>query len=133
MVQKLSIREILLILISIGGPAIWGAPLDQTAKAWAQVPTILARIKPPKFPGREFPVTKYGAVGDGVTDCRKRFAKAIDECNRAGGGVRGGFRGTFLTGAIHLKSNVNLLSSKRTRRFCSPRTGRIFAGRFRPL
>jgi polygalacturonase len=112
MVQKLPVREILLILILIGGPAVWGAPVDQSARAWAQVPAILARIKPPKFPNREFPVTKYGAVGDGVTDCSEAFRKAIDECSRAGGGVVMVSGGTFLTGAIHLKSNVNLCVKK---------------------
>jgi polygalacturonase len=76
---------------------------------WARVPTILARIKPPRFPNREFPITRYGAVGDGVTDCSDAFRKAFAACTAAGGGrvvVRGG---TFLTGPLHLASRVNLV------------------------
>jgi len=76
---------------------------------WSRVPTILARIKPPRFPNREFPITSYGAKGDGVTDCSDAFRRAIAACTSAGGGrvvVRGG---TFHTGPIHLASHVNLV------------------------
>ncbi|HEY1790848.1 MAG TPA: glycoside hydrolase family 28 protein [Verrucomicrobiae bacterium] len=90
------------------GPPAWGAQADQAAAAWKQVPAILAQIKPPKFPHREFSIAKFGAVGDGVTDCTEAFRQAIDECNRDGGGVVVVSGGTFLTGAIHLKSNVDL-------------------------
>lgn len=82
------------------------------AHAWSQVPALLGQIKPPKFPHREFPVTKFGAVGDGLTDCTGAFRKAIDECHRAGGGVVDVPSGVFLTGAIHLKSNVDLNVTK---------------------
>jgi polygalacturonase len=108
MVQKASISVTLVFLFFICGSSVLGAPVDGAAKAWAQVPGILAHINPPKFPRREFQVTQYGAVSDGITDCTEAFRKAIDECNAAGGGVVVVSDGTFLTGAIHLKSNVNL-------------------------
>ncbi|MDX6696464.1 MAG: hypothetical protein QOF02_4067, partial [Blastocatellia bacterium] len=76
--------------------------------AWAQLPLILKRIKPPVFPKREFDITRYGAVADGKTDCAAAFRQAIAACNKAGGGKVVVPAGTFLTGAIHLKSNVNL-------------------------
>lgn len=63
---------------------------------------------PPTFPDRDFLITDYGAVGDGQTDCTEAFKKAIAACNNAGGGRVVVPAGTFLTGAIHLKSNVNL-------------------------
>ena len=75
---------------------------------WAQVPEILRRIKPPVFPKRDFDITRYGALGDGRTSCTEAFRKAIAACNNAGGGRVLVPRGAFLTGAIHLKSNVNL-------------------------
>jgi polygalacturonase len=112
MVQKISLRVTLFTFVLLCGSAVWGAPADQAAKAWKAVPAILSRIKPPKFPHHEFLVTKYGAVGDGVTDCTDAFRKAIDECNSAGGGIVVVSGGTFLTGAIHLKSNVNLCVKK---------------------
>ena len=78
------------------------------ADPWARVPEILKRIKPPVFPKRDFNVTKYGAVADGKTDCTEAFRKAIAACNKARGGRVVVPAGTFLTGAIHLRSNVNL-------------------------
>jgi polygalacturonase len=78
------------------------------AKAWAKVPEILARIVPPTFPAQDFVITGYGAKGDGETDCTDAFRRAIDACNKAGGGRVVVPAGTFTSGAIHLKSNVNL-------------------------
>ena len=75
---------------------------------WAQVPQILARIVAPTFPARDFDITKFGAVADGKTDCTAAIAKAIDACAEAGGGSVIVPAGEFLTGAIHLKSNVDL-------------------------
>ncbi|MFL5617089.1 MAG: glycoside hydrolase family 28 protein [Gemmatimonadaceae bacterium] len=75
---------------------------------WERVPSILARIKAPTFAARVFPVTRYGAKSDGVTDSGAAFRRAIAACAAAGGGrvvVEGG---TFLTGPIHLRSRVNL-------------------------
>jgi polygalacturonase len=83
-----------------------------SADAWKQMPQILARIKPPTFPKRDFNVTKYGAFAGGKTDCTEAFRKAIGACNKAGGGRVVVPKGEFLTGAIHLKSNVNLHVSK---------------------
>ena len=76
--------------------------------AWDEVPRILARIKAPVFPQREFDVTKYGAVGDAKKECTESINRAITECSRAGGGRVIVPKGTFSTAAIHLKSNVDL-------------------------
>jgi len=75
---------------------------------WAQVPQILARIQAPVFPARDFVITNYGAVADGKTDCTAAIGKAIDACAGSGGGNVVVPAGEFLTGAIHLKSGVNL-------------------------
>jgi unsaturated rhamnogalacturonyl hydrolase len=76
--------------------------------AWDAVPAILARIKPPTFAARDFRITDYGAVGDGTADCTEAIRKAIEACHAAGGGRVVVPPGTFLSGAIHLESNVNL-------------------------
>jgi polygalacturonase len=81
------------------------APVTDT---WARVPDILKRIKPPIFPQREFAITKYGAAADGKTDCTAAFRDAIAACHKAGGGRVTVPSGTFLSGAIHLLSNVEL-------------------------
>jgi len=86
------------------------APVQSVAMAagWADVPAILARIKAPEFLARDFPITAYGAVADGATDCTAAIQQAIEACHAAGGGRVVVPAGVFLTGAVHLKSNVNL-------------------------
>jgi polygalacturonase len=75
---------------------------------WTRLPGILAGIKAPVFPARDFLITNFGARPDGVTDATDAFKKAIAECARAGGGRVVVPAGDFLTGPIHLKSGVNL-------------------------
>ena len=83
-----------------------------SAMGWNAVPSILARIKPPKFPARDFPINDFGARAGGDFDNTEAIRKAIDACNRAGGGRVVVPAGVFMTGAIHLKSNVNLYVSE---------------------
>jgi polygalacturonase len=72
----------------------------------SQASAILARVKPPQFPNRDFLMTTYGAKpGSDATD---PIRKAIEACSAAGGGRVIVPRGEFVTGAIRLKSNVNL-------------------------
>ena len=75
---------------------------------WSRLPGIIAGIKAPVFPARDFLITNFGAKPDGVTDATEAFRKAIAECARAGGGRVVVPPGEFLTGAIQLKSGVNL-------------------------
>lgn len=82
--------------------------VEAAEHAWARVPEILKRIVAPRFPDRQFVVTRFGAVGDGKTDCTRAFAAAIAACHNAGGGKVIVPEGVFLTGPIHLKSGVNL-------------------------
>lgn len=76
-------------------------PLQEMAK-------LRTQIKEPKFKNQDFLITNYGAVGDGKTKNTEAFRKAIEACNKEGGGRVIIPLGTFLTGAIYLKSNVNL-------------------------
>jgi polygalacturonase len=88
---------------------VLATPLLRAERAeWAQVPEILARIQAPVFPARDFVITNYGAVADGKTDCTAAIGKAIAACAKAGGGRVVFPAGEFFTGAIHLKSGVNL-------------------------
>jgi polygalacturonase len=75
---------------------------------WDRVPEILQRIVPPTFAPRDFDVARYGARGDGGTDCTAAFRDAVAACSVAGGGRVVVPAGRFLTGPIHLRSNVNL-------------------------
>lgn len=79
---------------------------------WEALPAILAQIKAPTFADKDFLLTDFGAIGDGVTDCTEAFEKAIEACRLAGGGRVVVPAGKYHTGAIHLKSNVNLHITK---------------------
>lgn len=58
---------------------------------------------------RDYDIGSYGAKPDGKTDNAVMIQKAIDDCHAAGGGrVVVPANGIFMTGPIHLKSNVEL-------------------------
>ncbi|MFI5228119.1 MAG: glycosyl hydrolase family 28 protein [Gemmatimonadales bacterium] len=84
-----------------------GAP-EPASDAWARVPEILRRIVPPSFPRRDFDIMRFGAVAGGRDDCTAAIRRAIRACNESGGGRVVVPEGRFLTGAVHLESNVDL-------------------------
>jgi len=103
--KKTLVTLIILMIVAANNFAKEGA---STEAGWKNVNKILEKIKAPKFADKDFDITKYGAVADGKTLCTKAFVKAIEACSKAGGGRVVVPKGEFLTGAIHLKSNINL-------------------------
>jgi unsaturated rhamnogalacturonyl hydrolase len=93
-------------------PALSGAAPKRSAVArgWSDVPAILARIKSPDFPARDFSIADFGAVPGG--DATGAIKAAIATCHAAGGGRVVVPAGEWRTGAIHLKSRVNLHVAK---------------------
>ena len=87
-------------------------PLLAAAQQWneAQYRQIEQSIRTPKFADKAYVITKYGAKTDNTAaKNQKAIQKAIDLCSKKGGGrvvVPAGQK--FLTGAIELKSGVNL-------------------------
>ena len=88
-----------------------------STSACAAPPELIAPVKAPfpmpqpvrpTFPDRTVDIRDHGAVGDGEKLCTEAFAKAIDACVRAGGGRVLVPKGIWLTGPIHLKSNIEL-------------------------
>lgn len=76
--------------------------------SWEMAEEILTHISDPEFPDFEVSVLDYGAVpGDGQLDTAA-IQKAIDEVSEKGGGKVTIPSGEYDTGAITLKSNVNL-------------------------
>ncbi len=65
-------------------------------------------IAVPIFPHREFPITRFGAVAGDKRDVSPAIRQAIAACHDAGGGSVVIPPGRWLTGKIHLQSNVNL-------------------------
>jgi polygalacturonase len=96
-------------------PAAWITSLDAVfaherrpaTRAWDALPAIRARIKPPQFPDRQVLVTGLGAIGDGAKVNTAAFRAAIEACHQMGGGRVVVPGGVYLTGPIHLQSNVD--------------------------
>ena len=77
---------------------------------------IAARIKAPEFAKRDFIITEHGAMPG--KDCTVAITGAVAACHAAGGGRVVVPPGVWLTGAVHLKGNVNLhLAEGATLRF----------------
>lgn len=58
---------------------------------------------------KEFDISNYGAVADGITDNAEAIKKAINACEKAGGGkVVVPAIGVFMTGPFDLTSNMEL-------------------------
>lgn len=75
---------------------------------WSGLSEIKKQIKAPQFKDKDFSILQYGASSDSTVLSTKAFNEAIIACSESGGGRVIVPKGTFLSGAIHLKSNVNL-------------------------
>lgn len=74
----------------------------------AQMISIEKSIKEPTFKNAVYNIKDFGAVADGKTLNTKSINDAIKACNQKGGGKVIIPAGQYLTGPIHLLSNVNL-------------------------
>jgi len=102
------------VLLLVGSSVLAAArPQVPVAIAPIEAPFEMPQLQRPAFADRTFDIRDYGAVTCpwGSADKRKSTAairKAIEACHEAGGGKVLIPKGDWLTGAIHLKSNVNL-------------------------
>ncbi|WP_416444869.1 glycoside hydrolase family 28 protein [Leeuwenhoekiella sp. A16] len=85
-----------------------GQSVNANQDPWSQADAIIEKIGKPSFPDATYNVMDYGAAADGKTLNSNAFAKAIEACTNAGGGRVLIPAGKYLTGPIHLKSNVDL-------------------------
>ena len=76
-------------------------------QGWEKMEVILERIQAPEFPDRTFNILDYGATIKGDT-CSDAIRLAIEACHQAGGGRVLVPEGAYISGAIHLLSNVEL-------------------------
>jgi len=95
--SELSRRQVLKIVAAL--PALGLQPVQtRGSDPWQETAAILARIKEPRFPNRDFKLASYN---DDIN-------AAIAAANAAGGGRVVVPPGNFLSGPIRLKSRVNL-------------------------
>lgn len=83
---------------------LWG----QYREIKVDAPFRMEVIKEFIYPSRSFSIEEYGAIKGGQVDNTDAIAQAINACSKAGGGRVLVPEGEWLTGSIHLKSNVNL-------------------------
>lgn len=75
---------------------------------WKNKDLIVKSISKTRFLDKTYNVNDFGAVADGKTLNTLAFEKAIKACAQNGGGKVLIPDGKYVTGAIHLESNVNL-------------------------
>jgi hypothetical protein len=95
-------------LVEKSAPVVRESPPPPITIDCVQAPFPMPQFTRPVFPERTFDIRRHGAKGDGVTPDTQAIARAITACARAGGGRVLVPKGTWVTGAIHLKSNVEL-------------------------
>ncbi|MFH7018483.1 glycoside hydrolase family 28 protein [Flavobacterium sp. FlaQc-47] len=101
------------VLISSVVAVIVSSCAKQTSKIsdsdpWKKMELIVKSIPATQFPDKTFNINDFGAVADGKTSNTAAFEKAIKACSQNGGGKVLVPNGKYLTGPIHLESNVNL-------------------------
>lgn len=79
---------------------------------WDLADEIAERVRRPSIPKQDFPIVDFGAVGDGIHDSTAAIRAAIDAASKAGGGRVVAPPGVWLTGAVHLRSHVELHITK---------------------
>ncbi|WP_162880797.1 glycosyl hydrolase family 28 protein [Paraliobacillus sediminis] len=77
-------------------------------KVWdkQQLPTFT--VSNPDIPSKQFDITEFGAIGNGIHNNTEAFKKTIEACTKAGGGKVVVPAGIWLTGPIRLQSKINL-------------------------
>jgi polygalacturonase len=73
-----------------------------------EAPFSMPEVKAPDFPKRICDIRKFGAIEGGAALNTRAFEEAVADCSEKGGGYVLVPKGKWLTGAIHLKSNINL-------------------------
>lgn len=81
---------------------------SENKAAWEVANSIIKNMVEPTFPDKVYNIVDFGAVANGKTRNTDAINAAITKCSTEGGGQVLVTNGIFLTGAIHIKSNVNL-------------------------
>ena len=101
-------RTINLLLMLLFVAEVTSANTVDFDKAFKESARIEKQIKRTSFPKRTFLITDFGAkTDDEANPCHEAINQAILQCSLSGGGTVIVPKGTFYTGPITLKSNVN--------------------------
>ena len=98
----------LLVLTTLSSFANANSPVA-TTEIKVKAPFEMPAIKVPDFKNcKKLLITDFGAIPGDKVKTTQAIARAIDQANKIGGGVVIIPKGEWLTGQVHLKSNVNL-------------------------
>jgi len=98
--------SLLVLFLSVFG--LSGISQNTEKDSWKAIYRMTAQLQDPQFPDKIYNVIDFGAKGDGKTKNTTAINAAITKCSAEGGGRVLITNGDFLTGAIHMKSNVEL-------------------------
>lgn len=108
MSPKLSRRALLTTAAAaaaVAGPAL---AASRSANGWSYADRLRRAIRPPRFPARTWNILAFGAVKDDSAATGAAINQAIQACSAAGGGRVVVPPGRWATGAIRLRSRVEL-------------------------
>jgi len=83
---------------------------DKYPDLYKDIEFQMPKVQEPVIPKNSVSITDFGAKSGGLELCTNAFADAIDAVSKKGGGRVVIPRGTWLTGPITLKSNIELYS-----------------------
>src|SRR5690606_7727497 len=98
----------ILLSVALGLGAQAQIPAAPQNYSWDNLP----KVTRPVFKADTINIVRYGAVPDGRTLNTRFINRAIEDCNKKGGGVVLIPAGLWVSGPIYLKSNVNLHVAK---------------------
>ncbi|MCP5547209.1 MAG: glycoside hydrolase family 28 protein [Akkermansiaceae bacterium] len=101
-------RHIRILLSAVLAPAFAHAGQMGHEEIVVEAPFEMPAIRVPVFPERDFAIDDYGAEEGGKSKVTDSIRKAVQACHDAGGGRVVVPKGRWLTGAVHLRGNVNL-------------------------
>ena len=89
-----------------------GSPKISASDLYSRLEFKMPVVAEPVIPANSVMITDFGAISGGQVLCTIAFRDAIEAISRKGGGRVVIPRGTWLTGPISLKSNIELYSEK---------------------
>ena len=102
------IQVVLFALLSLSTNTILGQPANLIPIAPIEAPFEMPQLQRPDFKSQVYRIDDYGAIAGGEDSNTDAISNAITACHNAGGGTVLVPTGKWLTGPVHLKSNVNL-------------------------
>jgi len=103
-----AISGLICAVLMVGGCSVGAGRIGSKRISETKAPFDMPEIREPIFPNRTIDIRDFGAVPGGIEKNTKAIAAGIAACAKAGGGTVLIPAGVWLTGPIHLKSNVNL-------------------------